>query len=384
MSDSGVLKGANDMEKLKELATRTFKAQAIWFLNSFWDEVGQKESEKVWEYVGKIAKLDLQKGAGGNEVDELQMHRFLEFFQETMTVREMRDSLRSKGAIGDLVKMVPLVHYLIFRYNVDFHVLVNASQGDNRAEIEEAQRKLDAVSEAYAEAEAKAHAAKTALAEAKAREAAAKKSEADAKAAEVEAKAREAESKSKAEMSKVKETEARAAQVELEAALAEVKAQEDSFNAKTADLKRKSEEGTVVAQNKAKNELAQHLASDSLPLRKAKITQEAAVKKAEKASKAAADARVAAENAAVEATKATKAAEKARQDSERATREAEAAVEAMQVKVDEAEAFLNYVKSKPGKAAGAIWWMERELHEKKKYLPFRKILLPERKGGITK
>jgi len=310
-------------------------------------------------------------------VDELQMHRFLEFFQETMAVREMRDSLRSKGAIGDLVKMVPLVHYLIFRYNVDFHVLVNASQGDNRKEIEEAQRKLDAVSEAYAEAEAKAHAAKTALADAKAREAAAKKSEADAKAAEVEAKAREAESKSKAEMSKVKETEARAAQVELEAALAEVKAQEDSFNAKTADLKRKSEEGTVVAQNKAKNELAQHLASDSLPLRKAKITQEAAVKKAEKASKAAADARVAAENAAVEATKATKAAEKARQDSERATREAEAAVEAMQVKVDEAEAFLNYVKSKPGKAAGAIWWMERELHEKKKYLP-------ERKGGITK
>jgi len=377
MSDSGVLKGANDMEKLKELATRTFKAQAIWFLNSFWDGVGQKESEKVWEYVGKIAKLDLQKGAGGNEVDELQMHRFLEFFQETMTVREMRDSLRSKGAIGDLVKMVPLVHYLIFRYNVDFHVLVNASQGDNRKEIEEAQRKLDAVSEAYAEAEAKAHAAKTALAEAKAREAAAKKSE--------------AESKSKAEMSKVKETEARAAQVELEAALAEVKAQEDSFNAKTADLKRKSEEGTVVAQNKAKNELAQHLASDSLPLRKAKITQEAAVKKAEKASKAAADARVAAENAAVEATKSRKAAEeaarqaeasrkqaeKAREASERATREAEAAVEAMQVKVDEAEAFLKEVKSRPGKAAGAIWWMERELHEKKKYLP-------ERKGGITK
>jgi len=49
----------------------------------------------------------------------------------------------------------------------------------------------------------------------------------------------------------------------------------------------------------------------------------------------------------------------------------------MQVKVDEAEAFLAFVKSKPGRASGAIWWMERELFEKKKFMP-------ERKGGIAK
>src|SRR5689334_22119316 len=47
---------------------------------------------------------------------------------EKMTVREMRDTLRAKGAIGDTVKMIALVHYLIFRTNVDFHVLVNAPQ----------------------------------------------------------------------------------------------------------------------------------------------------------------------------------------------------------------------------------------------------------------
>jgi len=52
-------------------------------------------------------------------------------------------------------------------------------------------------------------------------------------------------------------------------------------------------------------------------------------------------------------------------------------VEAMQARVDEAEAYLNEVKSRPGKAAGAIWWMERALHEKKKFMP-------ERKGGISK
>jgi len=356
------LEGKTDADKLKALASQNYRAQAIWFLNAFWNDV-QNETEKIFSYVDKIAKLDLQKGKDGCEVDEMNMHRFLESFSETMTVREMRDTLRSKGAISDSVKLVALIHYLIFRYAVDFHVLVHASQGDNQKEIQEAQRKLDEVQTAYQESERRSDEAKTAL-------------EASKKA-EAQAKQREAESKAKAAESKVKEGEAHVAKQELEVALTELKAQEDAFNNKTADLQKKSAEGSVVAQNKAKNELAQHLASDPLPLRKAKITQEAAVKKAERAIKAAADARVAAEAAIVEAEKATAAAGRAREASEQAKRDAEAAVEAMLVKVDEAEAFLNAVKAKPGKAMGSIWFMERELHEKKKYMP-------ERKGGIKK
>merc|ERR1712188_343504 len=113
-----------------------------------------------------------------------------------------------------------------------------------------------------------------------------------------------------------------AAQAELEAALAEVKAQEDAYNSKTEDLKKKSETGGVVSRNKAANELAQHLAEDPLPLRKAKITAEAAVKRSEKATKAAADAR-----AAAEATNARKAAEDAREASAKAKAVAEAALD---------------------------------------------------------
>jgi len=356
------LEGKTDADKLKSLSQQSYKNQAIWFLNAFWLEFEQ-EAEKLWQYVDKIQKIDLQKGAEGNEVDEMQMHRYLEAFSETMTVREMRDTLRSKGAISDSVKLVALVHYLIFRYQVDFHILVNASQGDNQKEIQEAQRKLDAVQDAYQESEKRSEQAKKALT--------------DSKTAEAQAKAREAESKVKAQESKVKEEESHVAKQELEVALKEVKEQEDAFNNKTADLQRKSAEGSVVAQNKAKNELAQHLASDPLPLRKAKITQEAAVKKADRATKLAADARIAAEAAIVEAEKATVQAGKAREASEEATREAEAAVDAMQGKLDEAEAFLNSVKAKPGKAMGTIWFMERELHEKKKFMP-------ERKGGIKK
>lgn len=110
---------------------------------------------------------------------------------------------------------------------------------------------------------------------------------------EVQAALREAEQR---------EQESKQAKRELEAALAEVKSQEDARNNKTAELQKKTEEGGLVSRNKAKAELAQHLAEvilfvkldrilmnwqDPLPLRRAKITLEAAVKKAEKAAIAA-------------------------------------------------------------------------------------------------
>merc|ERR1719359_1744062 len=159
------------------------------------------------------------------------------------------------------------------------------------------------------------------------------------------------------------ENAAKQAKAELEEALRALQAEEDAYNKKKAELKRKSEEGGVVSRNKAANELAQLLAEDPLPLRRAKITQEAAVKKAERAIKVAADAVVTAA-AAVDAASAARI-------------EAEQAVDDATKRVDEAEAYLVEVKSKPGSAAGALWWIDRELHEQKKYLPTSK-------GGISK
>jgi hypothetical protein len=91
-------------------------------------------------------------------------------------------------------------------------------------------------------------------------------------------------------------------------------------------------------------------------LRKAKVTLEAARKKAEKA-RAPFDA-------------ATKAAEAARAV-------AEAALEQTRERVAEAETYLAEVKAKPGTPHGAIWWLERELAEQKSFLP-------ERKGGAKR
>jgi len=98
------------------------------------------------------------------------------------------------------------------------------------------------------------------------------------------------------------------------------------------------------------------LAEDSLPLRRAKITLEAALKKAEKA------------RAPFEA--ALRVAEAARSAADEALTNA-------QERVAEAEVCLNAVKGKPGTPHGSIWWMSRILEEKKKYLPTSK-------GGVAR
>jgi len=364
------LSGANDVERLLALGNMTYKEQSVWFLNAFWPQFGG-EAERVWNFAHRFIELDVDKKDQGNALDELNAHRFLEKIGETLTVHAMRDRLRSTGAIGqnDRPKLVPIIHYLLFKYGVDFHTLVNAPQG-NKEEIDKAQRLLDEVQAAFREATAREAEAKRSEEQAKARERDAKASEAEAKAREADAKAREADARAR-------EDELRAAQEELEAALAELKAQEDAFNNRTEELKRLSTTGGLVSQNKAKNELAQHLSSDPLPLRRAKITQEAAVKKAEKATAIAAEARAVAENARVAAENARKAAEKARQEAERARQAAERAREAAEEaveearrKVEEAEAYLEEVKARVPE--GAIWWMERELHEARAYLPASK------------
>merc|ERR1712137_1220951 len=325
----------DDSAKLQELCSFSYKDQAVWFLNAFWKKGLEAEAERLWSYVEKNNELDLENHENGCALDEMKAHVFLEKFSETLTVREMRDKLRSTGAIGqsERPKLVPLIHYLLFRYDSDWHHLVNAPQGDNQEEIERAQQMLKAVQEAYRLAEQRDREATAALKEAqaaekeaKAREADAKAREADAKAAEADAKAKEADAKAKEadalareeealateSAAKAREAEAleaeapfKAAQEEVSAALAEVHKQEAEYQGKIADCERRSNEGGVVQANKAKAELAQLKAEDPLPLRKAKITLEAAEKRATKArapfeaaSKVASEARAVAEKAA--------------------------------------------------------------------------------------
>jgi len=353
----------NDENKFKQLSAKTYNDQSIWFLNAYWSDFGQKEAEKIWAYKHLADKLDLQNGAGGSALDELNAHRFLEHFKETLTVREMREVLRNSG-VTEKFSNVPIVHILIALYKADWRFVVNAPQGDNKEEIEKAQRMLEQVQALFQESERKASEAAAALRAAEA-------AESDARNKEAQAKTQEAESKKR-------EIEAQQAKQELEVALADLKAQEDAYAQKIKEIQSRIDTASgIVAQNKAKAELAQHLNEPTLPLRKARITQEAAVKKADRARQAAADAAVAATNARRAAETSTAQAVEARKKSAQAKEAAERAMDAARAKVDEAEAFLQEVKSKPGNAQGALWWIERELHEAKAFLP-------ERKGGYRK
>jgi chromosome segregation ATPase len=367
---------AVELQGLARVTTLPYPEQAKYFLNAFWQEYGAgEEREACWKFVAGFQKLDNVKGKEGNELDEFWSHKFLETHGDTMTAIQMRNALKEIDM--DCNKRMSFIEYALWKYKQTVKEMLSRPQGDNKEEIDKAQQMLKEVQRLFEESERKAEEARKALKEAESRESEARTKEADAKSKEAESKAKEADAKAR-------EADAAAAKAELEAALADLNAQQQEYDNTTAELKAKTETGGQVAQNKAKNELAQHLNKPTLGLQRARITQEAAVKKAEKARLAAADARVAATEARQAAEKARAAAEDAtrqavaaRQRSEQAKQAADAAVEEARAKVDEAEAFLQYVKSKPGAGQGSIWWMERELHEARAYLP-------ERKGGYKK
>jgi len=287
------LPGNADHEKLLALSSMTYTQQAVWFLNGFWNEF-EGEAELMWTWVQLFGKFDLQNGLGGSGLDELNAHRFLEHFGETMTVQEMRNKMRSTGALepSERPKVSPLIHIALVKFNLDWHLLVNTSTS-NPAELKKAQEQLERVRLAF-------------------------------------------------EACRAAEAPFKAAQEEVEAALRDVQSQEDAYQGKIADAKKRSEEGGTVSQGKAKAELSQLLAENPLPLRKAKITLEAAQKKAEKARAPFLEAREKAEAA-----------------------------------FNEAEAYLEEISKKGGSPKGSIFWLNRQLHEQKKYQPTAK-------GGIAK
>jgi len=297
-------------EKFAAITSKTYAAQAKWFLNGFWNNGIDKEAENIWKFAQKFIELDQKKGHG-NDLDEFFSHKFLESLGETLTVIALRERLRQIDI--DNNNRMALIEYLMFKYSKSVEQVVNAPQSDNKEELEAASRKVEAAQNALVEMQARLSEQKVAL-----------------------------------EAQKKAESEAKKAEEENKAALAELHKQEEDYKNRIAALEKATQEGTVVQKNKAANELAQLKGEDPLPLLKAKITQESAVRKAEKTRKAA---------------------EEATAKTEEKTREVEAATREAEKKFEEAQNYLEEVKAKGGSSAGDIWWMTRELTEAKKYLP---------------
>jgi DNA polymerase III alpha subunit (gram-positive type) len=408
-----------------DIVAKKYSDQAIWYLNGFWKDGAEAEAETVWKYAQKFIEIDEKRKKEGNELDEFQAHKFLESLGETLTVVAMRDRLRQIDL--DFNRRVALIEYLTVRYGKNVDQILNAPQGDNGEKLVAAQAKFDAVQRAYEEVSRQLEEQQRSLSAQKQAEAESKKAAEESKRASDAANSAATESKKAADSLKKARDEAnhsadvarqaleeqqkaeeivRKAEEELRTAYDELKKQEDAYSKQVTDLETKSKDAnaSLVTRNKAANELAQLKQEDPLPLRRAKISQEAVLRKVEKERKAAESATANAANKAKdaeakahEADKKAQQAEHSAQEAAQRAREADAAAaraaekakeaEAKRVEVEEqtrrveeslreaeaklveAQQFLEEVKAQPGVAHGAIWWLERELKEQQKYLP---------------
>jgi len=287
----------NDKQRaeFEKVCSLKYQDQSKYYLNAFWPEMSAK-AEQVYDVWQKFIEMDkLQYNAlpegkkaeiygEGHALDEFWSHKLLESIGKTLSVVQFRQEFKKIDANTD--KQMGIVEYLLWEYNQTVRELLLRPQGSgDNSEIAKAQALLDEVSAAFAHAE-----------------------------------------KRKAELTH--------AENELKAELSKLKEQEDTYNAKTNELTKKSE-GSGVSAMRSKNELAQHLGEDPLPLRKAKLSTEAATKKAE-----------------------------------RARAEAEKAVAECAQRLTDAEAYLAAIMARGGgPALGTFFWMDRELREKRKYMP---------------
>jgi len=295
-------------EGFKELTSKTHSEQAIWWLNGFWADGFEEKAEDIWKITHQFIECQIdgpvlygskkQVIEEDSDLDEFKSHRILEILGETLTVVALRKKLAALDIDGN--KRMAISEFLINKYEKKPESLVNSPQGDTDPAMLQA-------------AEDKCAAASAALEDAS-----------------------EALEKSKAAEEAVK-----AAEAELQAAIDEIEALEKAKADKLAKLQAIVDgEGGVVKKNKAKNEIEQLNAEDPLPLRKAKLTQNAALKKVKKARKLA----------------------------EEATEAAATAKAAAEEKYNEAlEALEELKKGGTGSPQGKLWWMDRLLKEKKKF-----------------
>lgn len=320
-----------DHKAFKLLTDKTHTEQAIWFLNGFWNDGAEANAEFVWEATHFM--MELQMGIKilygkrshdddvkeGNDVDQFQAHQLLEHFGEVKTATELRRELKTIDV--DKNNRLCLTEYFLFKYGKTPTQVINAPQGEQTpaqiAALEACEAKLSQLSVDLDIANDQEQKSAAALAES---------IEADKKMQIAEAK--------------------------VKAALEEVKAEEARYH-KAMDKEQKvidDPSAGIVALGRAKSNLKGLQEKDPLPLSRAKITQEAAVKKAKKS---------------------TRKAGKARSKAQAAAMAAAAAKRDVEATLAETQALFAELKSQmgDGMANGKIWWMERTMKEIKKFMP---------------
>jgi hypothetical protein len=142
-----------DAKAFNEVTTKKYADQAIFFLNAFWVEAGEK-AEQVWTYWQKFVELDkLQWGAlpegkkdeewkEGSSLDEFWSHKYLESFGKVLTALKFREEFKKIDVNFD--KRMALIEFLLWDHKQTVEELMKRPQGTNE-ELVKAQAALAAV-----------------------------------------------------------------------------------------------------------------------------------------------------------------------------------------------------------------------------------------------
>jgi chromosome segregation ATPase len=324
------------VEEFAEITKKTHTEQAQWWLNGFWKEGAEGYKEEIWKICHQFVECQIggpvlygskkQDIKENSDLDELKSHRILEVMGETLTVVALRARLKKLDI--DNNNRMAISEYLLDKYGKTPQQLCAAPQGDLDPKL-------------LAAAEDACERAGSALDQAAS----------DAEAAE---KAKRAAESALAAAQKA-EAEVRAAEAELQSAINEIEKLENERRDKVAKCQAIIDDPNsgAVKKGKAVQEKEQTLGEDPLPLRKAKLTQQASLRKVEKA-------RLVAEQETAKSAEAAAEAARTKEAADAAKRAAEEALAA-------AQAQLEALKKKGGTPMGKLWWMERVLQEKKKF-----------------
>jgi len=353
-----------------QISKLNYKEQSIWMLNGFWNELAS-EGDTIWRWTKLFAELDnhaaVPRGANGSELDQVLAAKFLERTEQTLTAKERKAALREIDVNND--GKMALVEYLLFRFGMSVEQVANAKQG-HAQELAACQAIIDQAMAMLPEVQANLAAQRAAQVEHTAALAAVREAKVSAAAALT------AQSCAEAELRTALES-ASAARAELAEAVAALEAQEQALLDEMCRLRAIVADSAagVVSRGRAANNLNGLENEDPLPLRKAKITAEAALRKLQKREDVAAKR---ADEAAEQTVKCeAKVAELAEREAEgvrkaadlaAAVAELEQSYAELSAKMEEARAAIEELKlQKCG--LGAVWWMERELFEADESLP---------------
>lgn len=296
--------------KFNELVNKKHRDQAKWFLNAFWNEGLEEHAEDVWKATHHFLELDL-----GFPV--LYGKRKQEFKEGNDL--DPAKSHRILELLGETLTVLEL-RARLKKVDIDSNkrmaiseYLLDKYHKKPEKLVNAPQGSIDG--KELEEAETKIQVAGELL------------------DAAVEAK----------KQCDIAEAPLKKANEELQETVDKIEALEKERADKIAKLDKKitNKKNSTVTIGRANAEKEALLSEDPLPLRKAKITQKSQLKKIKKARKP--------------FKKATEAAAKAKEEAEQA--------------FQDAKDFLEELKNKGGTPFGSLWWMERELEEKKKFMP---------------